>query len=163
MNKKRRRSKSKKKNLPNRPLVGSDKAERGRGVAREGSFERVGEHRLLVIGVVAFPAGPEHRRADLERMSLLDPPPVVLRRGAPVGREVNAEALADLLDHRIGLVLEGELGLQSLCNAPRSEEHTSELQSLMRISYAVFCLKKKNTNKTIDKTPPTNSQCIQKI
>src|SRR3546814_3464317 len=33
---------------------------------------------------------------------------------------------------------------------PRSEEHTSELQSLMRISYAVFCLKKKkkNTNTT---------------
>src|SRR3546814_5732812 len=29
--------------------------------------------------------------------------------------------------------------------ATRSEEHTSELQSLMRISYAVFCLKKKNT------------------
>src|SRR3546814_3586265 len=28
---------------------------------------------------------------------------------------------------------------------PRSEEHTSELQSLIRISYAVFCLKKKNT------------------
>src|SRR3546814_3459569 len=28
-------------------------------------------------------------------------------------------------------------------NGPRSEEHTSELQSLMRISYAVFCLKKK--------------------
>src|SRR3546814_1908027 len=33
----------------------------------------------------------------------------------------------------------------------RSEEHTSELQSLMRISYAVFCLKK-NTNKTTHKT-----------
>src|SRR3546814_6290879 len=35
----------------------------------------------------------------------------------------------------------------------RSEEHTSELQSLMRISYAVFCLKKKknqNTNRKID-------------
>src|SRR3546814_7656495 len=30
----------------------------------------------------------------------------------------------------------------------RSEEHTSELQSLMRISYAVFCLKKKNNNNT---------------
>src|SRR3546814_3007851 len=30
----------------------------------------------------------------------------------------------------------------------RSEEHTSELQSLMRISYAVFCLKKKQNNKT---------------
>src|SRR3546814_8150249 len=34
-----------------------------------------------------------------------------------------------------------ELGL-------RSEEHTSELQSLMRISYAVFCLKKKKNNRT---------------
>src|SRR3546814_5511205 len=31
----------------------------------------------------------------------------------------------------------------------RSEEHTSELQSLMRISYAVFCLKKKNKNKNL--------------
>src|SRR3546814_1850612 len=31
--------------------------------------------------------------------------------------------------------------------AVRSEEHTSELQSLMRISYAVFCLKKKKTHK----------------
>src|SRR3546814_5862768 len=31
----------------------------------------------------------------------------------------------------------------------RSEEHTSELQSLMRISYAVFCLKKKNINKRL--------------
>src|SRR3546814_4360591 len=31
---------------------------------------------------------------------------------------------------------------------PRSEEHTSELQSLMRISYAVFCLKKKKTHTT---------------
>src|SRR3546814_4006274 len=30
---------------------------------------------------------------------------------------------------------------------PRSEEHTSELQSLMRISYAVFCLKKKKNKK----------------
>src|SRR3546814_10189187 len=30
----------------------------------------------------------------------------------------------------------------------RSEEHTSELQSLMRISYAVFCLKKKNNTRT---------------
>src|SRR3546814_2300836 len=32
---------------------------------------------------------------------------------------------------------------------PRSDEHTSELQSLMRISYAVFCLKKKKKNKTL--------------
>src|SRR3546814_9780261 len=32
---------------------------------------------------------------------------------------------------------------------PRSEEHTSELQSLMRISYAVFCLKKKTKDKNV--------------
>src|SRR3546814_3928094 len=37
----------------------------------------------------------------------------------------------------------GFLGGQ-LCASNRSEEHTSELQSLMRISYAVFCLNKKN-------------------
>src|SRR3546814_5709001 len=34
----------------------------------------------------------------------------------------------------------------------RSEEHTSELQSLMRISYAVFCLKKKTINKTTEES-----------
>src|SRR3546814_3996225 len=34
----------------------------------------------------------------------------------------------------------------------RSEEHTSELQSLMRISYAVFCLKKKNNRYTYQRT-----------
>src|SRR3546814_1819011 len=42
----------------------------------------------------------------------------------------------------------------------RSEEHTSELQSLMRISYAVFCLKKKNTinsRHTQHKNPQRNT------
>src|SRR3546814_3069445 len=37
----------------------------------------------------------------------------------------------------------------------RSEEHTSELQSLMRISYAVFCLKKKNQQPSCRKPPTT--------
>src|SRR3546814_7107986 len=37
-------------------------------------------------------------------------------------------------------------------NRQRSEEHTSELQSLMRISYAVFCLKKKKKQKPKNKT-----------
>src|SRR3546814_6241718 len=42
----------------------------------------------------------------------------------------------------------------------RSEEHTSELQSLMRISYAVFCLKKNNiiTNTLVQKKPTPNIQ-----
>src|SRR3546814_4761536 len=41
-----------------------------------------------------------------------------------------------------------DITMRNIVNHPifvRSEEHTSELQSLMRISYAVFCLKKKNT------------------
>src|SRR3546814_10708410 len=38
-------------------------------------------------------------------------------------------------------------------NTARSEEHTSELQSLMRISYAVFCLKKKNTDNNKQQHP----------
>src|SRR3546814_1728539 len=41
----------------------------------------------------------------------------------------------------------------------RSEEHTSELQSLMRISYAVFCLKKKNNYNTYTNTP-SNQQTL---
>src|SRR3546814_2404190 len=43
---------------------------------------------------------------------------------------------------------------QPVAEVPRSEEHTSELQSLMRISYAVFCLKKK-------KRPIQNSNDIK--
>src|SRR3546814_7752992 len=39
----------------------------------------------------------------------------------------------------------------------RSEEHTSELQSLMRTSYAVFCLKKKTTQNNTPSTPTTPS------
>src|SRR3546814_5316042 len=48
-----------------------------------------------------------------------------------------------------------------LCN--RSEEHTSELQSLMRISYAVFCLKKKKTNTTITKQKTQQTTTIDTI
>src|SRR3546814_8613497 len=43
----------------------------------------------------------------------------------------------------------------------RSEEHTSELQSLMRISYAVFCLKKKKKHKKLNKKEPHYKQTIQ--
>src|SRR3546814_16662718 len=49
------------------------------------------------------------------------------------------EALGRRLMERQNAVLDAWLAR----HAPRSEEHTSELQSLMRISYAVFCLKKK--------------------
>src|SRR3546814_3915191 len=65
--------------------------------------------------------------------------------------------VADILSHRLGLARNAYDGrLESgvdpveirheLGALTRSEEHTSELQSLMRISYAVFCLKKKRKN-----------------
>src|SRR3546814_5703630 len=42
----------------------------------------------------------------------------------------------------------------------RSEEHTSELQSLMRISYAVFCLKKKSTATRRTRKQPPNTRTL---
>src|SRR3546814_2430864 len=65
----------------------------------------------------------------------------VVHRGARDGRERPSpqEAARTL---RASYVLEGSV---RKLGGRRSEEHTSELQSLMRISYAVFCLKKKNT------------------
>src|SRR3546814_2437492 len=52
----------------------------------------------------------------------------------------------------VGRCVGGQLDREALLEqrtrtSQRSEEHTSELQSLMRISYAVFCLKKKNKHK----------------
>src|SRR3546814_2023380 len=78
-----------------------------------------------------------------------------LDRLGEVTKETGLHAFFDVARHRVGAQREhrnmrgqrvfGE-NAQRL-DATRSEEHTSELQSLMRISYAVFCLKKK-TNTT---------------
>src|SRR3546814_3362936 len=56
---------------------------------------------------------------------------------------VNAMILLLTIGIRTGSLLYVEAGLIIALLGFRSEEHTSELQSLMRISYAVFCLKKK--------------------
>src|SRR3546814_7978904 len=58
--------------------------------------------------------------------------------------------------------------VRSQRSARRSEEHTSELQSLMRISYAVFCLKKKHntntkTHKSIQDVPTNLASTISYI
>src|SRR3546814_1818966 len=68
---------------------------------------------------------------------------------APLRRLWRAAAQAALGDPHPVHDDRARLGPLSLARqAPlRSEEHTSELQSLMRISYAVFCLKKKKNNK----------------
>src|SRR3546814_7598585 len=85
---------------------------------------------------------------------------IAVRRPAGVAAEQQAAAVGDGHDHRR---VAARVVLQFAARAPaepagaavfergaadaRSEEHTSELQSLMRISYAVFCLKKKKINK----------------
>src|SRR3546814_1292491 len=80
-------------------------------------------------------------------------PPRKGRPGAVVGdpavHQAASQAAALLAGHGHQVVEPGEavqLLQPGLAGAGRSEEHTSELQSLMRISYAVFCLKKKTKN-----------------
>src|SRR3546814_1692995 len=58
-------------------------------------------------------------------------------------------AVTSVVANRIkGLEQVGGFGGKAVALAERSEEHTSELQSLMRLSYAVFCLKKKKITHT---------------
>src|SRR3546814_10616644 len=58
---------------------------------------------------------------------------------------IRGQRLLPAIDHqqRLAITLQYRAGRAKTVG--RSEEHTSELQSIMRISYAVFCLKKKNT------------------
>src|SRR3546814_3720967 len=68
-------------------------------------------------------------------------------------------ALVDIGSYDLIMQAEAEEIRQTWQKTPprslRSEEHTSELQSLMRISYAVFCLKKKKTITTNNKNDTT--------
>src|SRR3546814_4418626 len=86
---------------------------------------------VAVLGVWGYVFGMWRRRGDYLRHD-----GVTLYRGA--------SARWPLALVRGVVVARGNLGLESLrlvVDDDRSEEHTSELQSLMRISYAVFCLK----------------------
>src|SRR3546814_4094923 len=103
-------------------------------------------------------AGAHRRRAGHRGLALLAP----ARRAAAAGRAAAGRAV-----RRQGRVerarppAPSQPGRNAPPQAPpggnaarlqrRSEEHTSELQSLMRISYAVFCLTKKNTHTTTNK------------
>src|SRR3546814_5678553 len=64
-----------------------------------------------------------------------------------LGEEATETIIAALTEDDAALTGEAADLIFHLTVLLRSEEHTSELQSLMRISYAVFCLKKKNNNK----------------
>src|SRR3546814_5762376 len=78
--------------------------------------------------------------------TLFRSPPIRLRADEPPGRATaKLIALAPLRREfpRLPLSQGDVVPLHRYPHSRRSEEHTSELQSLMRISYAVFCLKKK--------------------
>src|SRR3546814_10015501 len=114
------------------------------GLARAGTLALSGCFRLSPPGEAPGPAIPA-------------PPPAVIESAAMAGvvsgpgvEALNftpgdaGSALASFLDSCPQLIVREDVsGLTH--GDDRSEEHTSELQSLMRISYAVFCVKKKRT------------------
>src|SRR3546814_2364930 len=93
-------------------------------------------------------------------LSMMGMAQVAVAQDAPADSEVNGDeiivtgiraslaASADIKREAQGVV--DAISAEDIGKFPdtRSEEHTSELQSLMRISYAVFCLKKKKTTNT---------------
>src|SRR3546814_5409854 len=98
---------------------------------------------------------PFDRGAADERLALLSDPcdqrsrtyhrRLARAAGDRLGRSDVARRNAEMRRTRLSDDLRAGRHAQRPCRARiRSEEHTSELQSLMRISYAVFCLKKKN-------------------
>src|SRR3546814_6736598 len=81
---------------------------------------------------LAMLAGKADVREELDRLAAhVEAARELLDQGGAVGRKLDF------------LCQEFNREANTLCSKSRSEEHTSELQSLMRTSYAVFCLKKK--------------------
>src|SRR3546814_4612579 len=123
--------------------------------------------------MVRLRARPQHRLLHLDEIA--DPGTLAQHRTGAQPRigpdtrtftHTRAFQMAERMDHRLVrhryAGAEHDVGLdrhvaadRGIVREPhrfgRSEEHTSELQSLMRISYAVFCLKKKKTNKNHNK------------
>src|SRR3546814_10086421 len=103
------------------------------------SAKRLGAH---VVACDAYAGAPAMQVADeCEVFSMLD--------GAALGAAIDKHKpdfiVPEVEAIRTEVLKDYEDRGQNV--VPRSEEHTSELQSLMRISYAVFCLKKKKQNK----------------
>src|SRR3546814_10733900 len=104
---------------------------------------------MFAFGNLLRECGVVDRLADTSRNALINI--VTIALGLTVGSKLSAEAFLQM--KTLGILV---LGMVAFCGGTaagifmakvmRSEEHTSELQSLMRISYAVFCLKKKINN-----------------
>src|SRR3546814_4042435 len=103
--------------------------------ARFATLDRLAQFLLLIAAVTCIANGAFMLAKPLDWYVFV---PTVVTTGPP-----NAHFIRD-----IGLAYLGS----------RSEEHTSELQSLMRISYAVFCLKNKKTKKNSNITHTITTQ-----
>src|SRR3546814_3651178 len=108
--------------------------------ARPGDIVGIPNHGTLRVGDtlsersgIIFTGLPDFAPEILRRVRLDDPMKIKQMR----------KALLDLAEEGIARVFRPLVGSNWVVGVVRSEEHTSELQSLMRISYAVFCLKKK--------------------
>src|SRR3546814_2908680 len=96
-------------------------------------------HRSLAAQVTFYGMVGVNGFADLQHFGV--------RKILNAAAMINAQLVCDLK----GLGASNAMDVGERDNHARSEEHTSELQSLMRISYAVFCLKKKNVQSTQNK------------
>src|SRR3546814_4651217 len=121
---------------------GADKA--GLQVAAHAIGDEANDIVLDTMAAVATTNGPRDRRFRVEHVQHMKPH--ALPRFAEQGVVASVQPYHAIDDGRWAVRRIGEERLKT--SFARSEEHTSELQSLMRNSYAVFCLKKKSNNNT---------------
>src|SRR3546814_9697841 len=113
------------------------------------AFSRAGANSLFIDANMRHPA--------VQRFIIPDRPVAGLSQSLTLGGESLEGAICNGVSGNLSVLYSGGAvpdaleklsarrfqALIDMCMRDRSEEHTSELQSLMRISYAVFCLKKK--------------------
>src|SRR3546814_6411669 len=101
---------------------------------------RRGRPAFLRASAARYPCGDDGGAPSLARYGISHPPRFIWRESSLVTVSIFGSAIKRYLQ---ALLSGSARTLGERARTPRSEEHTSELQSLMRISYAVFCLKKK--------------------
>src|SRR3546814_6690796 len=109
---------------------------------REMSYQALGDLHIDLVGINETAAEQYRRELDLDSAIARSR---FIAEGVTYTREAFASASDGVIVVSLGAeggTIDAEFALSS-GQRVRSEEHTSELQSLLRISYAVFCLKKK--------------------
>src|SRR3546814_6983032 len=134
-----------------------------------------GQHRNAESWKLTLPCTREEAEAltlEFEPLAEMDSPPVLMTSEPDAQRpdqwqldayfegKPNAAAIRQVRE-LVPSAQNAQAELEKLPDEDRSEEHTSELQSLMRISYAVFCLKKKKNK--LKHNEQTNNDMLQSI